>query len=225
MKMSELRVGDTIKAVDNNGRVFWDQVYFFGHADQTSIGEYLQFELTGLDAPTLELSRKHFLLGCLGGLRCTWTEHVQSYAQEFRQGDYIWIAPHGHSELEQRQILEISSVEAKGLYNPYTLSGTIVVNGVVASAHSNWILDDLVPLSWVRWLPAIYQGMFFPGRVLYHILCIGGPVALNAVVNLLDVNNPQTNPEKNGNGPEFLLCIVFLSALLASKVAQKLRTF
>lgn len=225
MRMSELRVGDTIRAVDGNGHVFWDEVYFFGHADEASTGTYMQIELAGLDSPTLQLSQKHFLPGCQRAVRCTWSEHLEKYARDFRQGDYIWIAPREQSQLEQRQIVKISSVVAKGLYNPYTLSGIIVVNGVVASAHSNWILDDLVPASWVEMLPAIYQGMFLPGRVLYHLLCLGGPVALETVVNFLDVNSPQAAPEKNGRGPEFLLGSVFFSVVLATKVAQVIKNF
>lgn len=195
--MSELRVGDTIRAIDDNGHAFWDEVYFFGHADGASIGKFLQIELVGLDTPVLQLSLKHFVPGCLGGVRCTWGERMHAYAQDLQKGDYIWIARSGELQLEQLQIQKISSITAKGLYNPYTLSGTIVVNGVVASSHSDWILDDLVPTSWLQWLPAIYQALFFPGRVLYHILRTLGPEALETVVSLLDLSNPQAAPERS----------------------------
>lgn len=187
IRISDLHVGDTIKAVDSNGRVFWDEVYFFGHADEASIAKFLQIEL---DDRTLQISHKHFIPGCLGGVRCSWAEHVTAYAQHFQPGDYIWLAPDdGQTQIEQRQILDIFSIEAKGLYNPYTLSGSIIVNGVVASAHSDWILDNLMPTSWVQSLPAIYQTLFLPGRVLYHLLRMGPRSALEAVVTLLDLNN------------------------------------
>ena len=53
-----------------------------------------------------------------------------------------------------------------GLFNPLTLSGTIIVNGAVSSVHSEWFLDsvfdaigrpDLLPATyqvshWLRWL-------------------------------------------------------------------------
>ena len=36
-----------------------------------------------------------------------------------------------------------------GLFNPYTLSGSIVVDGVAASCHSSWILDGVAcPPAW-----------------------------------------------------------------------------
>mgnify|MGYP003312984875 CR=1 FL=1 len=41
-------------------------------------------------------------------------------------------------------VANATNVVAEGLYNPYTLSGTIVVDGVLASCHSSWILDGLV---------------------------------------------------------------------------------
>lgn len=193
-KISELRAGDIIRAVDDDGHIFWDEVYFFGHADEISIAKFLQIELDGPDARTLQISHKHFIPGCLGGLQCSWDTRVMAYAQDFQPGDYIWIAPDGQMQLEQRHIISILPIKAKGLFNPYTLSGRIVVNGVVASAHSDWILDNLMPTSLVKYLPAIYQGLFFPGRVLYHILRLGPPVALEAVLTFLDLNN--LTPEK-----------------------------
>lgn len=56
-----------------------------------------------------------------------------------------------------------------GLFNPLTLSGTIIVNGAVASVHSEWFLDsafaafgrtDLVPATYQashrpRWIPSM----------------------------------------------------------------------
>ena len=42
---------------------------------------------------------------------------------------------------------EVVAVRTKvdvGAFNPLTMNGTIVVDGVVASAHSDWFLDGLV---------------------------------------------------------------------------------
>lgn len=48
-------------------------------------------------------------------------------------------------------------VVRRGLFNPFTMSGDIVVNGVLASAHSDWLLDAVMPNAWAHRLPAIYQ--------------------------------------------------------------------
>ena len=53
--------------------------------------------------------------------------------------------------------LQVSTVSKAGLYNPFTMSGDIVVNGVLASCHSDWVLDRIVPARYAHLLPAIYQ--------------------------------------------------------------------
>ncbi len=55
--------------------------------------------------------------------------------------------------------------------------GLVVVNGVVASAHSDWVLDDLVPAAWTPALPRLYQALFRPVYWAYRLL---GPRAMEA---------------------------------------------
>lgn len=209
--MSQLRVGDSVRSVDGSGKATYDEVYFFGHADSSSSIDYVNLKLSGNDAP-LQISSKHFLPTCPNhGERCKWADHIHTYAQKLHPGDYVWISTAEGSSLSE--VLESSTVVKDGLYNPYTLSGKIVVNGVVASAHSNWILDDLTPSTMSQYLPAAYQVMFLPGRVLYHILG-------TSAANFLDVNNPQYD-QAHGHGPEFL-GVCFLSGLII--VAMALRS-
>eukprot|EP00746_Dinoflagellata_sp_MGD_P131925 gnl/MRDRNA2_/MRDRNA2_65660_c0_seq1.p1 gnl/MRDRNA2_/MRDRNA2_65660_c0~~gnl/MRDRNA2_/MRDRNA2_65660_c0_seq1.p1 ORF type:complete len:551 (+),score=86.21 gnl/MRDRNA2_/MRDRNA2_65660_c0_seq1:29-1681(+) len=223
ISVSELRVGDRVQAVDHRGRTFWDDVYFFGHADEHSIEQYLLIELDGPSSPKLQVSHKHFLPGCLSGQRCSWADRIETYAQNFKKGDYVWISSNSgmHMEVEQRPIQSVSSVRAKGLYNPYTLSGNLVVDGVVSSAHSNWILDDLTPASCIGLLPSVYQVLFFPGQILYHILSLVGPGTRESVVNILDVNSPQSAPENYGHGPKFLMGSLLSAFLLTYLVCER----
>ena len=62
------------------------------------------------------------------------------------------------SLVDSKTIGQIDSVIRSGLWNPYTPSGTIVVGGVVASVHSEWLLDALLD-AFARpdLLPAAYQ--------------------------------------------------------------------
>lgn len=53
--------------------------------------------------------------------------------------------------------LQVSNVTKAGLYAPFTMSGDILVNGALASCHSEWILDDIIPNRYAHLLPAIYQ--------------------------------------------------------------------
>ena len=65
-------------------------------------------------------------------------------------------------------------------YNPYTLSGTIVVDGVVASCHSSWILDGLAP---PRVLAKVYQRLFVVPRAAYKLIGADGMDAVFGVGN------------------------------------------
>ena len=63
---------------------------------------------------------------------------------------------------------------SQGVHPGCAQGGFIVVNGVLASAHSDWLLDDLVPASWQPALPAIYQALFRP---LFWVYRLRGPAA------------------------------------------------
>lgn len=214
-KMSELRVGDAVRSVDGAGLMFFDKVYFFGHADASSSAQYVDLKFANEQA-SLQVSGRHFLPMCPErSIPCEWAQHIHVYAEDVLAGDYIWTAPPAEAsssggQIALRMVLESSVVSRDGLYNPYTLSGKVVVNGAVASAHSEWILDDWSPKSLTQYLPAVYQVAFLPGRWLYHLV---GPAAADA----LDMNNPQIATQKHGHGPEFLAaCAMFsLSVMLA----------
>ena len=69
-------------------------------------------------------------------------------------------------------ITDVQTVTRKGLYNPYTVAGDILVFapasnqtlGVVASVHSDWFLEDYVKAARV---PDIYQALLAPVRTIH----------------------------------------------------------
>lgn len=207
-RMSDLRVGDSVLAVDSSGKMIFDDVYFFGHADASKELAYRVLKLSATSTP-LTMSARHFLYKCpVQGRACLWQERVHTYAKDVVIGDYVWAAGPIEAKVSLQKVLVVSEKRETGIYNPYTLSGAIVVNGAVASAHSDWILDDVVPESWTQYLPYVYQAFFLPGRWLYYL---GGSDA----ANFLDVNSPQSQPETYGKGPHFLafcvvVCVMFL---------------
>ena len=56
--------------------------------------------------------------------------------------------------------------------------GNIVVDGVLASDQSEWLLDDVVPAAWVRHLPCLYVALQSPARWAYWVM---GPARLQAL--------------------------------------------
>jgi hypothetical protein len=87
-------------------------------------------------------------------------------------------------------------VIVKGLYAPYTLGGTIIVNGVVASSHSRWIADnafDALGLP-AAWLPRIYQALMAPARLLFWAMGSDAYVEMYEKVDtMLDITSTMTS--------------------------------
>ena len=43
--MRELRLGDKIRVVKPDGSLAWDDIYFFGHREDTAMGEFVRLAL------------------------------------------------------------------------------------------------------------------------------------------------------------------------------------
>ena len=67
---------------------------------------------------------------------------------------------------------DISMKKMQGLFNPYTMGcDTIIVDGVVASVHTQWFLDPLFDnLGITHLLPSSYQLIMSPIRLLYSVM-------------------------------------------------------
>ena len=95
------------------------------------------------------------------------------YAKDVAVGDALGYVDGGAAK--SGAVVSTTRVLKRGLYNPYTLSGTIVVDGVVASCHSSWILDGLLSPAAAA---VAYQKLFAVPRLAYKIL---GPNGMDAV--------------------------------------------
>ena len=93
---------------------------------------------------------------------------------EVRVGDVVWFEG-ADGTATASPVVEIANVVRTGLYNPLTLGGTILVDGVAASAHSDWFLDGLVSADTQG---KVYQAMFLPVRAIYHLI---GPDRMETV--------------------------------------------
>ena len=64
-------------------------------------------------------------------------------------------------------VIKRETEEMKGIYNPFTLNGNIVVNNIIASSHSDFLFDDMVNEQYDRYLPWLDQMVLSPVRWMY----------------------------------------------------------
>ena len=163
--MDDLQVGDCVRSMSSDGlrEVECDPVRFFGHADPRARARMVRITL--MDGSTLLLTPDHFVPTQQGG--------VMKRAGAISIGDLlrrsVQSAVQGQAPSELVPVTNISTSVGHGLFNPFTESGNIVVDGVVTSCHSQWVLDGLVPSSH---LPSVYQNLF---SVLRALTAFTGP--------------------------------------------------
>merc|ERR1712216_1105650 len=80
------------------------------------------------------------------------------YAEDVRKGMCLFSLSGKGNTPEIVPVQTVQQVVRKGLYAPYTTSGDLFVNGVLASAHSDWFLDTIAKHTvGVGALPWVYQ--------------------------------------------------------------------
>ena len=161
--MQDLKIGDSV-LVDTNGR--YEKVYSFGHYGAHQEAQYLSvsFGNTGMaqTIPPLKLTPDHMLAVANNS---TTTSFQMIPASLLKVGNVL------NTVTGPAVVKSIRSVVETGAYAPFTKSGTIVVNGVVASnylslqtGNSNLVLGSIVT-------PFSYHGLSHMGLAPHRLLC------------------------------------------------------
>lgn len=114
MQMTALEIGDNVLVSGN----MYEPVYSFGHRNAKDSAEYLQIHSDGTSNP-IDISQDHLILS--GG------EHWVP-AAALRAGDLL---TKGDGSLVA--VTKIQRVTREGVFAPFTKSGSIIVNDLVAS--------------------------------------------------------------------------------------------
>ena len=146
VKMSDLAIGDYVKVVDNK----YEPVYSFGHKNDESSAEFLQIVTKGNRRP-LELSKDHMVV-IEGG------RHVP--ASLVKRGDNLVTA-----DGDLVVVKTIRTVMRKGIYAPFTASGSIIVNDIAASNYVAFQGSEYLQIAGVdtpfsfHWLAHIFNSV------------------------------------------------------------------
>jgi hypothetical protein len=158
--ISSLRIGDRVLAVRPDGTTFYDEVYLRGHKDPAAVARFVQLQVPS--GAALRLTPSHHVPVIRAG------RAVTIAAAGVRVGDLVRVvAADGSVALEP--VVRLGIVVDRGLWNPYTLGGSIVVDGIEASVHSAVKLSGVFAVLGVS-APAGYQLALFPLRAAYALL-------------------------------------------------------
>jgi len=160
--ISELNVGDKVLSVEpSTGEVQFSDVYLWGHKDAESVATF--YTLTTASGKTIQLSKEHYVYvseTSSGSI----TDAVPLTPGFLKVGQGLWTY---EGEMTCSPIVSIELSEEKGLYAPFTLNGTVIVNGVYASSYAVPMPAVLNTASIVSAAPSVWHTMLAPVRALY----------------------------------------------------------
>lgn len=164
--MRDLRVGDQV-AVSSptsaaGGPVAFEPVLSLSHADPKALASFLTLTLEGT-SKNITLTPGHLVhVQKSGGIGQSWANPVE--ASRIEPGDRLLV--HEGDRLEPRRVAAVErAVEREGLFNPHTQSGTIVVDGVLASCYTAGV-DVRVADALLFPAHALARGLLLPLRSL-----------------------------------------------------------
>ncbi|KAK3590788.1 hypothetical protein CHS0354_038726 [Potamilus streckersoni] len=146
--IADLRIGHKVLSNAASGTLEYSEVYFFAHLNPNVSNEYINLRTF---KQNIKLSPQHHIYIVRNG-------HMKTIAaREVKIGDRILVLNKESLSFLNESITEISISTEFGVYAPITMSGTIVVNNILASCYV-----DLVP-------PVYSHPMLWPLRQLYRL--------------------------------------------------------
>lgn len=135
--MTKLNLGDRVMVAAGE----FSDVFMFTHKTSHSVTEFVR--ITTSTGNTLSLTRGHYM----------YINGVLAAAKTIKTGDYVELDTGAFST-----VVAVSSSVERGLFNPQTISGDIVVNGMRASTFTTSVT------------PSVAQSLLAPVRVMYNTL-------------------------------------------------------
>jgi len=136
LPISDLRIGDRVRT----GKDTFSDVFMFSHRDMDVRSEFVR--ITTKSGVDVVLTPSHYL----------YSHGKLVSAGSVKKSDQLSLGDGTFSQVES-----VERVVAKGLYNPHTLDGNIVVDGVITSTYTTSVHPILAHgglLSPLRWMYA-----------------------------------------------------------------------
>ena len=160
--LHELKVGEKISCVRDEGQQDYCEVIGFLHKQESGAHDYLSIHTdTG---HKLEVSASHLIFRSREK-SCSVSNADDVFASEVTVGDYVYVTT--KKGLVSSMVTKISTIEARGYYAPLTSCGTVVVDGVLASCYAQFDSHRLAQMGMTGARLAYY---YAPGWLQSYLL-------------------------------------------------------
>ncbi|GMR52171.1 hypothetical protein PMAYCL1PPCAC_22366, partial [Pristionchus mayeri] len=138
-RMKELKKGDQVLSIDENVvRVSYQPIIMFLHRDVEQLAEFNV--ITTESGDTVKLTDEHLIYAS----DCDPESMFQLLrAKEITTAHCVMGVQSSEKEGQIDRVVSVTKVRESGIYAPLTSTGTIIVNGVLSSCHSNLALATL----------------------------------------------------------------------------------
>lgn len=174
--MSSLKIGDQILVLKPDGSTGFEEVYFFDHEVQDQTAEFVVIGL--VNGRSIELTAGHFV-----PVGSSLKDAVMRRASAVEPGMPMLVLSEDGATSEPVLVDSVGTASRPGMFAPVTGSGTVIVDGVIASAFSDWALDPIFDaLGLTHLLPRAMHHVHAPARWAYALLGPKVVAALSPVV-------------------------------------------
>jgi hypothetical protein len=143
-RMDALQIGDAVLTTSG----IFSTVYSFGHYDPRTVSSFIQLWTEASSSP-LEITGDHLLFVQEGHRNLKILP-----ACEIKVGDLLVAPKELQGESDGVKVTAITMVHREGLYSPFTTTGSMAVNGVVASNYIalSPVFQDVMSYEQQHWL-------------------------------------------------------------------------
>ena len=169
-KISDVRVGDSVLAVDQNGKLLFSQVIMQLHQGPEVTTEFHVIRTkTGRN---LTLTPKHLIYKAENNKPNLdfdyFTSSQPRFAMNFRKGDFVFVFDKSSGMIIDEVVSNDIEIR-KGVYSPLTSHGSIIVEDILASCYSE--LEDhsllhmaFAPARWFNHIRNVFSSMKRMGK-------------------------------------------------------------
>lgn len=169
-----VRIGDAVLALDDYGDLVFSTVYYLPHdSHRDALAAFVQIEYESINESgpqsarrRLELTPGHLVFVCDGA--CTLTDLPQVPARAIKVNNTILVLDSQGESLVPARVTNLATVSRHGALTLYTMTGSIVVDGVLCSNFGD--MYPLLPGHLARRRDLVAWWLFAPHRQLFRML-------------------------------------------------------